>query len=208
MNALREPSPSRTSVLDAAEAAFALAGFEGTTFSEICEAAGVSRGLPSYLFGSKNALYRAVVTRAAERLRAAVTEPLRSSSRAGSIDEAIALIVETYVDYLAGNAAIVRLLQWELLSDTDPSRPFAPSSELFSELLAILESLFERHGRSEIDSRAVLGSIVALCFFPFMMGRRVDSLGDTNISNPASIRRLKRRILTLLRGGLLSVTSA
>jgi AcrR family transcriptional regulator len=202
VSTLREASPSRASILDAAEGVFARAGFEGTTFSDICEAAGVSRGLPSYLFGSKNALYQAVVSRAAERLRAAVTEPLRQMSAAKSIDEAIALIVETYVNYLARNADIVRLLQWELLSNPDRLRPFAPSSELFAELLGILEKLFDRHGRSEIDTRAVLGSIVALCFFPFMMGMRVDSLGDTNASDPSSITRLKRRILTLLQGGL------
>jgi AcrR family transcriptional regulator len=207
VSTLREASPSRTSILDAAEAAFARAGFEGTTFSDICEAAGVSRGLPSYLFGNKNALYKAVVSRAAERLRAAVIEPLRGMSEAMSIDEAITLIVETYVDYLAGNAAIVRLLQWELLSDPDRSRPFAPTSELFSELLGILEKTLERHGRAEVDSRAVLGSIVALCYFPFVMGKRVDPLGDTNVSDQPSITRLKRRILALLQGGLLCVAS-
>ena len=183
-------------ILDAAEAAFSVRGYDGTTFSDICVAAGVSRGLPSYLFGSKEGLYRKVVERAAQRLRDAVIGPLRSSANAVSIEEAISLIVHTYVDYLEANPRIVRLLQWEMLSDPSDGRPFAPSSALFADLLEILKAVLGKGARSEVDAAALLGSLVGLCFFPSMLRGRVKALGRL------SVRQRKRHIVELLLHGV------
>jgi AcrR family transcriptional regulator len=195
-----ERASSREAILDAAEAVFAQGGFEGTTFSEICSAANVSRGLPSYLFGSKDALYREVLERSATRLRAAVTEPMRALAPDASLEAAARLFITTYIEYLARNAALVRLLQWELLSDPGAQRPFAPASQLFSEIHEIFAAVAARD-RSRVDARMLLASIVALCFFPFVMGTRVKVQTLYDGSN-ASVAALKRHVTGLIVANL------
>src|SRR5713101_224216 len=54
---------SKKAILDAAEALFAEQGYEATSFQQICDLAGVTRGLPNYFFGSKEGLYRSVLER-------------------------------------------------------------------------------------------------------------------------------------------------
>jgi TetR/AcrR family transcriptional regulator len=196
----RERANSRATILDAAELIFAQRGFDGTTFSDICTAANVSRGLPSYLFGNKAELYREVVARSAERLRAAVTEPMRALARDASLVKAAQLFIDTYIDYLARNAAIVRLLQWELLSDPSSPRPFAPASQLFTEIQEIFAAVAARN-RSRADTRMLQASIVSLCFFPFVMGSRVAVQAQYD-GSAASVKALKRHVSGLIVASL------
>jgi AcrR family transcriptional regulator len=193
---LAERTQSEGLILEAAEAVFAQKGYDGATFSDICREAGVSRGLPSYLFGSKEALYRAVVGGAAKRLRTEMIEPLRKCAPWASAEQAVAVMVDTYIDYLEANPRIVRLLQWEMLSDPAQPRPFAPSSAIFAEVLTLLESIFAKEGFGAEAARAVLGSVVALCFLPAMVGARIAGLGEIL---PAQ---RKAHIIRLLNEGL------
>jgi AcrR family transcriptional regulator len=189
---------SRTGILNVAEAAFARNGYDATSFSDICEAAGVSRGLPSYLFGNKESLYRAVVERAADKLRASTIEPLLRRRAQLSVQQAVELFVDTYTDYLAKNRSIVRLLQWEMVSDRQGTRPFAPTSQLFGELHEILDDVLKRH-HARLDAGDLLASITALCFFPFML--RVKYLG-LDPGDKIALLHHKRRILQLLLHGI------
>lgn len=56
-------------MLDAAQRLFARKGYTLTSLKEIGEEAEVSRGTPSYFFGSKEGLYVAVKERLAEGVR-------------------------------------------------------------------------------------------------------------------------------------------
>ncbi|HEY1655866.1 MAG TPA: TetR/AcrR family transcriptional regulator [Candidatus Tumulicola sp.] len=207
MSALADSRNSREAILDAAEIAFAQRGFDGTTISDICAEAEVSRGLPSYLFGSKDALYRAVVGRAAQDLRSTVSEPLRRCAKKGSLENVLGFCIQTYLEYLERNPRVVRLLQWEMLaagSEMSPnSQPFAPSSELFGELLAILEPVFLRNRRSRLDARNALSSIVSLCFFPFMSGFATQTFGAASVHS-LDVRKRSHAIARLLFRGILS----
>jgi TetR/AcrR family transcriptional regulator len=201
MHAVAAPSANREAILQAAERVFARHGYDGATFSHICEAAGVSRGLPAYLFGNKEGLYREVLARSAAHLRSAVIEPLQARAETLTTQEACAQIAETYIDFLAARPLIVRILQWELLADPADERPFAPASALFGELHALLAAIAKRE-HARIDTRAALQSTIGLCFFPFVLGTRVGVLGDTNAANRSSVDRLKRHVHRLLAGGL------
>jgi TetR/AcrR family transcriptional regulator len=59
----RDAERSREAILDAAERLFSDRGFEGVSLQEIASDAGLSRGAPSYFFGSKDSLYEAVLER-------------------------------------------------------------------------------------------------------------------------------------------------
>ena len=73
----KTPDPNTESVsrvLDAGEEAFSAFGFEGAGMKAIATAAGVSQALLHYHFGTKEALYRAVIERRANAIN---TERLR-----------------------------------------------------------------------------------------------------------------------------------
>lgn len=59
---------TRTAILDAAEAGFALQGFDATTIKGIAAAANVNSALLYYYFADKEALYGAVVSRFVDRI--------------------------------------------------------------------------------------------------------------------------------------------
>ncbi len=198
----RDATRSRAAILDAAEAVFAEKGYHGATFTDICKTASVSRGLPTYLFGGKDELYRAVVGRAAARLHASTLDPLRryAQRQSTSIAEAIELAVDTYVDYLNANRRIVRLLQWEMLSDPNEQRPFAPSAELFAEFRDALKTILKNNELTDVSASDLLSSIVSLCFFPFMLGLGTKVLGPKPFGKAELTRRKNHIVRILLRG--------
>ena len=71
----RDAERSRAAILDAAERLFAAYGYHATSLQDVGDAAGVSRGTPSYFFRSKEGLYRAVLDRAFSK----VSEILRTT---------------------------------------------------------------------------------------------------------------------------------
>ncbi|MHB8532369.1 MAG: TetR/AcrR family transcriptional regulator [Solirubrobacteraceae bacterium] len=72
---IRDARRSRGAILMAAEQLFAAQGYDRTSLSDIGAAAGLSRGSPGYLFGSKAELY-------AEVLRGAFAARQEATSRA------------------------------------------------------------------------------------------------------------------------------
>src|ERR1041385_2922039 len=63
----RDAESTKEAILVAAEDRFARLGFRGTSLQQIGEAAGVARSTPAYFFGSKEALYDAVLARTVTR---------------------------------------------------------------------------------------------------------------------------------------------
>ncbi len=61
-------------LLDAAQSAFARYGFEGATLRGVAAAAGVDPALVAHYFGSKDALWEAVVDRMSQRLLPTIAE--------------------------------------------------------------------------------------------------------------------------------------
>src|SRR5690348_9423136 len=107
----RSPDESRTLILDAAEAAFARDGFDRASLADIGGAAGVSRGLPAYFFGTKERLYSAVVERGRQQIHEVVMRSLRHGTR--ELEPFLERSVGAFIDYLAAHPNVVRLLQWE-----------------------------------------------------------------------------------------------
>jgi len=202
---MRKPAPrtrdaerSRQAILDAAAGLFAQHGFDGTSFGQICPAAGVSRGLPAYLFGNKRKLYRAVVGRGAAQLRAQMTAALRAVPSDAAPDVILERFVSAYLDYLAANRTIVRLLQFEMLGSTDQAAT-SIGGALFEEGLGLLRSAFKRAKLRDVDARHTLLSIVALCFYPFMV-RNVGFSADP--FSRVFVGARKRHIVGLLLRGI------
>src|SRR5689334_18964709 len=114
---------------------FARRGFEAASLADIGEAAGVSRGTPSYFFGSKEPLYQAVLERMPAD-RTAALEPAfaplvawaRTDAPAEPLADVLARSVRGYLDFLRDRPAFVDLIEREALAGGDRLRRIEPGS--------------------------------------------------------------------------------
>ncbi|MBP2479469.1 TetR/AcrR family acrAB operon transcriptional repressor [Crossiella equi] len=105
---------SRRRILDAAEALFAERGFARTSFVDIAERSGISRGSIPWHFKNKNGLVMAVVERAIER-----TMP---AARYQDVPPLTELFEDTAELVRSGNSALVFMVLVEALGENGAIR--------------------------------------------------------------------------------------
>ncbi len=165
----RNAEKSREAILQAAESLFARKGTRRVSLAEIAKQAGVSRGLPSYFFHNKGTVSRTVMERAAERVRRSVLDPIRSFPQTNP-SQILSELIDRYIDYLAANPYVVKLLHWDALERTAERKTRQPPNIPANVLLEAVQVLAERVGKKRIGGMEIidlLRSIVAMCLFPF-----------------------------------------
>ena len=206
----RNPDQTRLAILDAAETLFAEEGFEATSLGAIGAAAGVSRGTPSYFFGSKRDLYVAVLERVFAE-REAVTEeafrPLVAWSETpslASLKPALVAAVDGYLSFLQERRAFVRLLQREDLAGGRHLPSVRRKSSAMNAAFAQVKATARQHGlgRFEVDDAVLL--FVSLTFAPltqratFLAALRRD-LEDSR-TRRQHVSLVADQLMALLRG--------
>ena len=88
----RDAERTKEAILVAAEDRFARLGFDGTSLQQIGEAAGVARSTPAYFFGSKKALYDAVLARVIARAQEAMARAYADEDGDRSAEEAAEIV--------------------------------------------------------------------------------------------------------------------
>jgi AcrR family transcriptional regulator len=138
-----------------------------------------------------------VVERGADHLRSGVRLALRSLPPDASLEQVLDGFVGAYLKYLAANRNIVRLLQFEMLGETQRSAS-GIGGALFEEGLVVLRAAFRRAGIRGAEARHMLLSIVALCFYPFM----IKGVGfEADPFDAAFVTARKRHVVKLLLTG-------
>ena len=219
----RDAERSREAILDAAERLFAEKGYEGSSLKEIGEAAGVSRGTPSYFFGSKEGLYRAVLDRVLRDAGALIEganvnllvpageEPQMSP------EEGLAATLGPYIDFLASRPSYMGLAEREALgrasreggraggadAEAGGEHRFPPViSMLGGAGVANLAGAMGSGRFREADPRYLAASIIALCSYPFMLGGGLVRTLGIEPDDPAFVEGWKRHVVGLLIHGI------
>lgn len=194
----RDAARSRATLLAVAERQFSAHGFDGVSLQEIGAAAGLSRGTPSYFFGSKEGLYRAVLdevfagrdaaTRAAFAPLAAWAED-RAGDDAG-LRRALRHAVADYLAFLLDRPAFVRLIGWEDLAGGARLRDARPTaSAIMVDAFAAVRRAGRRRGTAPFAPDDAVLLLVALTFSlranhdTFLTGMNRD------LTDPATARR-------------------
>jgi TetR/AcrR family transcriptional regulator len=197
---------SRRRILDAAEQLFARRGYDGTSLADIGEAAEVSRGTPSYFFGSKEALYVAVLERLyAERTAALspVFAPLVAWAEAeqpeATLQAVLTRSVRGYLDFLRARPAFVDIMEREALAGGERLARVQAGSTVMEDAFRTLRARARRHGLRPFDVADVVMCLVALAYMPVahrttMLRRQGLDLDDARYRN----RRAKHIVEVLL----------
>jgi AcrR family transcriptional regulator len=168
----RDAERSRLAILDAAEGLFAEHGYVGTSMGQIAAVAGLARATPGYLFGSKEALYEAVLLRVHEQRTVALEQacgPLHRWAKEAEggregLRDAITAAVGGYTIFLERRPSFGRLIEWESLMGAE--RLPASLSTSFFDAFRALHRVRRRRGLADFDVKAVVVALVSLCFLP------------------------------------------
>lgn len=112
---------ARRRILAAARRSFATAGFEGAATRQIAADAGVAQSLLLYHFGSKDALWRAVIDQLFADLNARMALAARGA-RNGSVRERLLAVIRAFIDLCAQDADIHRIMTIEGRQPTERLR--------------------------------------------------------------------------------------
>ena len=191
----RDAERTRDTILDAAEAAFARQGFDGTSLQEIGEAAGVSRSTPAYFFGNKKELYEAVLARVVERAQTAMLRAHAEIQSSEPPEDAVAKYVGAFLDLLAQDQAYLRLIQREALAGASHvASLFGPPVE---DTLSALAPAAEKAG---ISPQQLLLDIIALCWYPFAHEHTLLPALDMSPREPTFLHEYKEHLVALICG--------
>ena len=190
----RDAARTREAILVAAEDRFAQFGFDGTSLQQIGEAADVARSTPAYFFGSKKALYDAVLARVIARAQEAMAHAYAAEDGDRSAEEAAGAYVSAFLDLLGHDQNFVRLGQREALEDASGIAEFF--GRFVQEAVIVLRPAAEKAGVS--PERLVL-DLTALCWYPFANEHTLMPALGITARNPAFVEEQKRHLGTLVR---------
>jgi TetR/AcrR family transcriptional regulator, regulator of cefoperazone and chloramphenicol sensitivity len=192
-----EDLSSRARLRDAAIRLFAERGVAGTSVRDIAEAAGVTAGLITHYFGSKERLKAAID----ELMVEVFTAPLvAQSNRTDRTPEAFA---EALAHTMSAHPDLRAYLRRSFL-ENDPA-----SSEVFDRFVALMRDLLADMRaaavlRADLDMDWAALQVLFLHFGPLLLGPAVERiLGIENYGDDV-IRRRSRAHLELLKRGFLS----
>jgi AcrR family transcriptional regulator len=170
----RNPVRTREAILDAAEHLFAERGYEATSLTDVGAQAGVSRGTPGYFFGSKEQLYRDVLERCLERVRAAVRSGRERALASQEPPEVVlAGAVGEYFDFIMANPDFVLLLEREALDGGRHLAKLPPHLEAAQEALGAIVTELALDPANHAEARQLLISMLALSWFHVVHGPTV-----------------------------------
>jgi TetR/AcrR family transcriptional regulator len=197
----RNPSRSREAILDAAEGLFAHHGYEGTSLNQVGTQAGVSRGTPGYFFGSKEALYQAVLERCFRRVRDAIRSGRdRALASHEPAEVVLAGAVAEYFDFIMANPNFVRLMEREALSGAEQLNKL-PSANIAAEAVAAISEELGLDTTHGVEAAHLVLSIIGLCWFPAVHASTVvPALGFSSTDADFREQRKQHVIDLVLRG--------
>jgi TetR/AcrR family transcriptional regulator len=196
---IRDAERSRTAILAAAQRLFAERGFDGTSLGEIGAAARLSRGSPSYFFGSKERLYSEVLAgvfavrqEATEQAFEPVVEWARGGDGPAELRDALSAAATGYMRYLLENPSFVGLVMREELADGRRLQDASSSSTAMKDAFtAVRRAGASRGVRSFAVKDAVL-LFVSLTFAPVSYRSTLLPALGVDLATPAGIRRQTR----------------
>jgi AcrR family transcriptional regulator len=199
----RNPGRTREAILDAAEQLFAERGYEATSLTDVGGQAGVSRGTPGYFFGSKEQLYRDVLERCLERVRAAVRSGRERALASQEPPEVVlAGAVGEYFDFILANPDFVRLLEREALDGGKHLATLPPHLEAAQEALGAIVSELAIDPADEAEARQLLISMLALSWFHVVHGPTVLRALGIDAGDPAFREARRQHVVDLVVRGL------
>jgi AcrR family transcriptional regulator len=209
---IRDAARSRAAILASAERLFSQRGYDGTSLGEIGAVAGLSRGAPSYFFGSKDRLYAEVLAsvfgarqEATEQAFAQVRTWCAGHAGRDALRAALEAAATGYMRYLEQRPAFIALIMREELDGARRLSVVSRSSTAMEDAFRLLRTVAaERRLRAFRVEEAVL-LFITLTFAPFSYRRTLmEAVGrdlGSHRGRRAQAKLTADQLMYLLGGG-------
>jgi TetR/AcrR family transcriptional regulator len=190
---VRNPEASRAKILDAARIEFVTCGLSGGRVDRIAGQSGVNKNLIYHYFGSKDALYLAVLERIYADLRARQQD---RDLRGLPPVEGMKLLVGNTFDHFVATPDLIRLMSIENIHYAGHLKSSSSTKALYRGLLDTIRILLKRGQqegvfRANVDAVDLYLSISGLAYFFLSNQHTLSWLLDRDLV--ARRRVLKRR---------------
>ncbi len=195
---------TRARILDAALAEFALNGLAGARVDEITARSGVNKRLLYAHFGSKEALWQAVLERAYAAKRA--------EERVLDVDhlpppEAMARLVRFNLRYTAQHPEFIALLHQENIHRAAYLRRSAEVPAMYSPLVHSLHDVLRRGEaagvfRHDVDPLQLYVTMLALGHFGAANRHTLSTIFDQDLGSEAALEARERHVVEVVLGYL------
>ena len=189
MARIRDSQKSREDILNAAEQAFAEKGIYGSRIDDIARQAGINKRMIYEYFGSKEELYKAVLTTVYSRLSRKETVLLSEDI---TCTDAIKNIISLYFDFLSENPTYVNMILWENLNkgkyiqEIDFKVIKDPTFDLLRKI--IVKGKQQGIFKAELDAEQIILSLLTYTFSYFSNRYTLSKLLGRKLDNEESIR--------------------
>lgn len=201
----RDAERSREAILSAAEELFAEHGFDGVSLGQIAAAADLSRGTPSYFFGSKEQLYQAVLARVfrdREEATRLACQPLvawaADANGHTAIQRALTEAVDGYLGFLQQRPSFLKLLQREELAGAVHLEEAPRQAQAIEDAFAAVRAVAGKRGLASFDVEDAVLLFVALTFYPLVQSTTMAVSVGRDFSSPRARRRHARFVVEQL----------
>ncbi|HUF76110.1 MAG TPA: TetR/AcrR family transcriptional regulator [Longimicrobiales bacterium] len=191
---------TRGELIAAARRLFGQRGFDGTSVRAITREAGANLGAVTYHFGSKRALYGAVLEQGlrpiAERVRAA------ASSEGTALDRMLR-VVEAYFEHFETHPDLPHLLLQEVAAGKRPPPVVLDIVRGLKEAIAGLQVAGVADGSVRPGDPVLTAlSVVSQPIYLALVAPLLRSVGPLDLGDPATRQRALEHTLAFVRAGL------
>jgi TetR/AcrR family transcriptional regulator len=173
----RNPTESKRRILDAAERAFALRGYEGARLRDIAQEAGVHHALLHHYYGDKRGLFREVVQRALSNV--SLTGFAQLSTPDG-LEGLTRSLVNALTDFFSAHRDLMHIIEGAFRERGSEAQQLASTAltEFVAPLMAgIKNRIVDAQGRgtvrSDMDADQILKFGFAALAAPFILRREI-----------------------------------
>ncbi|HET7109464.1 MAG TPA: hypothetical protein VFI41_01220, partial [Gemmatimonadales bacterium] len=157
-------------------------------------------------FGSKAELYRAILERAIEEVRAAVRSGRERALASGrSSDDILAGAIGEYFDYLHSHPIFVRLIERAALGGEALPDGLRPAIYAGQEAVAAIAEAAGLDATPGSDASQLLLSMISLCWFPVVHRHTVAPAIGVDLESSAGLERRRQHIMAFVLGGVRSL---
>ena len=161
---IKNAEVTKTQILDAAEAEFAVTGLGAARTEAIAAQTGVTKAMIYYYFQSKEELYRAVIERC---LNDALGEMDSLQLDTLAPDEAIVALLTKMLDSMSKNTRVCSILSLEAIQNKGKYYPKQLGDLLYGTMIGILSRGMDSGVFRQLEPRHTAVNIVGTCAFYF-----------------------------------------
>src|SRR3984957_7998808 len=207
---VRNPEASRARILDAARIEFVSYGLSGGRVDRIAAQSGVNKNLIYHYFGSKDALYLAVLERIYPDLRARQRDQdLRSLPPV----EGMKRLVSSTFDHFVATPDLIRLMSIENIHYAEHLKSSRTTKSLYSGLLDTIRILLKRGQeqgvfRGHVDPVDLYLSISGLAYFFLSNQHTLSWLLDRDLAARRRVLRRRQHVVEMVLSYLTQISPA